>query len=460
MKRKIMASAAVALGMSAMIPFASLDAAGQYAIGDVNKDGSLTKDDATRIIQIVQGTNVPVDEYILADYNQDNTVEYKDAYELMRDIDSTYILGDADKNGKLSLDDNEVIKNVIMANEGPSTKPEDVLYMDVNMDGKVTSADYVTLKNGLTGATDFFDNGDVTLDRRLTKDDAIRIIEIYKGATATNLEKKYADYNKDGVVNIKDAQDLMSAIDPTYKLGDADKDGIITQYDTVLALRTFSGTSAFASEEEALLYVDMDQNGTLELTDVVSLLRKVEYAIGDVNLDGELDRADALRIVEIACGAEAEPVEVSQADYNKDDEVTIRDAHKLLTDYDENFMVGDANHNGMIDYNDWEIYYTIVNETYTYGTQAETVLDLDMNEDGKVNAKDWCLVYEIIYKNKGDVNEDGVINVEDAGYILDVYKGIIPQTEKILFLGDVNKDGVLNVEDAGAVLDKFKGIIK
>lgn len=396
MKRKILGTA-MALGMCAMIPFTTAIAANNVLKGDMDGNGKLDDNDVAMLLDISLGKVEPDANALLrGDLTGDGQITIKDVKQLLKEINNYRVVGDVNKDGLINEEDSNLILDISLGKVEP----------DANM-------------------------------------------------------KYRADIDGDGQVTIKDVRQLLNQINNRITLGDVNNDGIINEDDVYLTLDI--SLRKVEADEKTVLRADMDGDGRVTIKDVKKLLQQVKNPrmVGDVNKDEIIDEADALLIVDIALGkAEADDKLTLRADVDGDGQITIKDARAVLKMINDNFKVGDANKDGKLTQEDVDIMNDIVKgkTNPNYDTTEKKLLYLDYNDDGKFTSADVGKV-NLIVKTKGDVNSDGVVNVEDAGAVLDIYKGNIALTDDLLFRGDMNDDGVINVEDAGLILDKYKGLI-
>ena len=126
----------------------------QKILADVNKDGLLDVQDATEIRNCLQGEESIYNSYVPASKASTRicpkvTKNSKNSY-------AGYLLGDANKDGKLTEADITRIQSYIK--KQVDFNAVDKVIADVNKDGKVDAADALNIQNCLNGSLSAYDN--------------------------------------------------------------------------------------------------------------------------------------------------------------------------------------------------------------------------------------------------------------------------------------------------------------
>lgn len=247
--------------------------------------------------------------------------------------------------------------------------------------------------------------------------------------------------------------------------------------------------------------IDITKNGSLDLNDVVTMNRiivgmreynKVKHTgtqkYGDVNLDGEVDFRDVLRLRRylgefITFG----DVETHNADLNDDSvidnyDLTILIRHlnnedgydvlpytgSIMNEDNPQPIIGDINNDEIVDNRDCNILIQYLSG----GIQLtdEQLNNADLNQDGNVDIIDrtifdkkmaeWESFQTFPYTGTilfGDVNGDGSVNDSDDELLEEYIAGTIQLTEIQLFNGDLNLDNVVDAADSIILLNYING---
>lgn len=182
---------------------------------------------------------------------------------------------------------------------------------DVNMDGRITSADTTLVGRYAAGKIQFTAQqkslADVDVDGQITLRDA-QIISMFAGGVLRSLpwQGRFGDVNFDGLVTSADTTlvareatgpSSFSALQLYY--GDVDQDGKITQMDAQIISAYAGGMITFLPWKPLL--GDVSLNGSLSSTDITLIRRylgglypftDLQKKLGDVNLDGRVDNLD------------------------------------------------------------------------------------------------------------------------------------------------------------------------
>ena len=115
----------------------------RYIVGDINRDGKVTQDDADTLYNHISGTNLLDEEqFYLADLFSDEKVNLKDYNRLLEILNGTYKryeMGDVNRDGKLTQDDADDIMKYFTGKI--SFDDEQKILGDVDGDGKINARD-------------------------------------------------------------------------------------------------------------------------------------------------------------------------------------------------------------------------------------------------------------------------------------------------------------------------------
>ena len=142
--------------------------------------------------------------------------------------------------------------------------------------------------------------------------------------------------NSDGVINIKDAQEIYYMVDPDFILGDINKDGIINVNDVNYIMRKIVSEEGPTIED--IIYADYYGEGTLDQTEVDMYLNisLAKYQKGDVNRDGAINSIDASIIIDKYKSNKVYKDDLNRADINGDNSITSVDASMIIDMYKNN----------------------------------------------------------------------------------------------------------------------------
>lgn len=177
-------------------------------------------------------------------------------------ITSDYIVGDVDRDGKVTSQDYEKILDYVKKIN--TDLDEEQLYLaDINGDGNVTLVDYGQLLAAIKGTKPRFYLGDVNRDGKLTEEDAQIILSNFAGKTDFDEEQKVlADINSDGNIDARDAKIVLKyAAGTSYRFlkGDVNRDGKITYADYEVIFNHVNETQLLEGEEFQLANLNDDE---------------------------------------------------------------------------------------------------------------------------------------------------------------------------------------------------------
>ena len=201
-------------------------------LGDVNGNGILEISDATLIQKYVAGSsNLTDSQKKLADVDGDGNITSIDAELIQKKIaksisafpveDSSvkgYVIGDVDENGKININDVTLIQKYIKGSQTLNELRKKAA--DVDGDGKVTDIDAELIQKKLSQKISrfpvedsnikYYTLGDVNEDGNITNADAV-LVQNYlaKNNQLSAIQKKAADYNEDGIIDINDVTEIL-----------------------------------------------------------------------------------------------------------------------------------------------------------------------------------------------------------------------------------------------------------
>lgn len=353
-------------------------------------------------------------------------------------------------------------------------------YGDVNLDGEVNMNDYMLLLRYLDGNKDSISEearvyADLNGDSQI--DDTDRVI----------LKRHLLDMEGYDVLPLASANKV-------YAYGDVNLDDRVNQQDVDALIKYLLGNKD-AITEEGKKYADLNEDGKIDNTDLIILIRHIKeepeyrylslssdtkvYAYGDVNLDGEVNNKDLALYVEYLNGNKDAISEegLKYADLNDDQKVNNVDriillrhllnweGYEILPLITESkvYAYGDVNLDGEINQKDIDAL-----TDYLAGDESaiseEGLKYADLNEDGKIDNKDLIILIRYVegwgsYKNlpvssdkeiyeTGDINQDGKVDEKDLEKLknhLEKDEGTLKDDE--LKLADINQDGKVDKDD-------------
>lgn len=247
----------------------------------------------------------------------------------------------------------------------------------------------------------------------------------------------------------KDATVNASAV--TYQKGDVDLNGRITWQDKELLAYNLLPHSQLNANQ--LAAADMDNNGTVDLVDLVKLIQKLSGRY-DVNGDGSIDPQDyALLHFYLVKQITLPSSSLSALDNNFDGRVTSGDLedlrYRLLhVSYVESDLIrmGDLNKDGKVNSTDVNLLNKYLSRQISL-TTAQLQLS-DLNNDGRISTADTAKLRGLAQYSIGDANCDGKVNQTDKQSILNHISGISTLSNAVLWFADYNGDGVVDISDA------------
>ena len=472
-----------------------------FSIGDVNGDGKITKEDALllqnySIFPEDYASEIPyairrnADKYL--DLDQDGNVDVIDATVLKayvnKDIkelphehtyknkvctgckhELTILYGDAYEDGKINGKD---VITILRHNSGEDVKINKEA-ADVNLDGKIDIADALIVQKYIAKWADF---------SKLPHDCKKPYTTAIKQSDAKNHEIVYTCGCGLSLGQVTEAHELKNdkctkcGYEKEIIYGDVNGDGKITKEDALLLQNYSIFPEDYANEipyeirKNADKYLDLDQDGNIDVVDVTILKAYVDKKItqlphkhtykdnvctgckheltiiyGDVNGDGVVTAKDRLALTKYIQNQD-EKIDVKAADLNLDGKIDIvdlmilkkhiakwADFSKLPHDCKKPYTTETKQK----DENEHEIVYTC-----GCGLSLGEVSEEHELKDGKC-AKCGYEQKEILY---GDVNGDGTVDFYDVAKLNAYLKNNSTKiNEKV---ADVNADGKITEEDA------------
>ena len=180
-----------------------------------------------------------------------------------------------------------------------------------------------------------YQTGDINQDGQITKDDGLLLAEHFINNTLTDTDRKLGDVNKDGIINIKDAQEIYLMIDPNFLIGDATKDNIISVSD-ITSIYIKLENNNFTVED--IIYCDYFGDGIVDQTEIDIIMDFLGLGIGngDINRDGVVNSIDASIVIDKYKSNKVYKDDLNRADMNGDNSLTSVDASMIIDMYKNN----------------------------------------------------------------------------------------------------------------------------
>ena len=472
-----------------------------FSIGDVNGDGKITKEDALllqnySIFPEDYANEIPyeirknADKYL--DLDQDGNIDVVDVTILKAYVDKkitqlphkhtykdnvctgckhelTILYGDAYEDGKINGKD---VTTILRYNLGEDVKINKEA-ADVNLDGKIDIADALIVQKYIAKWADF---------SKLPHDCKKPYTTAIKQSDAKNHEIVYTCGCGLSLGQVTEAHELKNdkctkcGYEKEIIYGDVNGDGKITKEDALLLQNYSIFPEDYANEipyeirKNADKYLDLDQDGNIDVVDVTILKAYVDKKItqlphkhtykdnvctgckheltiiyGDVNGDGVVTAKDRLALTKYIQNQD-EKIDVKATDLNLDGKIDIVDLMILKKHIAKWADFSKLPHDCKKPYtteikqkdeNEHEIVYTC-----GCGLSLGEVSEEHELKDGKC-AKCGYEQKEIIY---GDVNGDGTVDFYDVAKLNAYLKNNSTKiNEKV---ADVNADGKITEEDA------------
>ncbi len=399
------------------------------------------------------------------------------------------LLGDLDFNGFVDQFDLDILDNALELPNFPNHHKLDdqqKTVADINHDGEVDTQDYMLLspmvRKNLLKSIKFGASiqEDINNDGIVNYQDMEAFIKAYKYISAIQ-----AGASIDGSISDNQLENILEATD-------FNKDGMVNLKDFVLMKEKFNTMyiSQIKDCTEKIIHGD-DVQSSQELlykllSDLTSLdksaLRKI--AVNQIinerkNIDGNafFDYQDIIK-------AWTQPEMALEYKENREDGfyTQVIDSFQGEQQLSQK-LIGDLNFDGSIDKYDSQIlfnsrYIDPKNPIYRdLSDKQEEVADI--NGDGKVEDEDCFLLQQLVAKNsfdsiksgssiEGDLNNDGKINYKDmeaylgaentiklVGGVLDMFGVNADISAETIEATDLNKDGVVNGKDLAKLENIF-----
>ena len=381
----------------------------RFLIGDVSRDGKITQDDADVLYDHISETNLlDGEQSYLADIFEDGKANGKDYIRVLEILNGTYKryeMGDVNRDGKLTDEDAQLILQYYTGKV--EFDDEQKILGNMDDDEEINAKDAKIVAQYVSGVKHRFPIGDVNRDGRITEED-IDIMYNHINETNILEGEQFAlgDLNSDGKVNAKDCNMLFSVINGSYKrflMGDVNRDGRITSDDRQLILDSVQGNIILDDEQKWL--ADMNENEVVDLTDY-SILQKIitginkRFELGDIDRDGAVTSKDCELIVEYARdNSVLDEEQIWLGDINGDEKVNAGDYVALLNRIREeanSYIKGDLDRNGVVDAND----ASIALELYkAQNALMEDIIIGDLDNNNLIDANDASLILEVYKTN-------------------------------------------------------------
>jgi hypothetical protein len=545
----------------------------EILFADMNCDNEVNEKDLALLLDKVNTgiKNGEISGFPYGDVNGDGAVNGKDLQIVVgyNNGETTITIGekeraDIDKNGVVDKKDEDILRDLIGLTSGGNTKG------DLNFDSMINVADLVLLDDYLKGKTEFTAEqksaadmnsdgsinatdlailqaqsgilvGDIDNNGKLNSNDLNILADSLLGKTElTDTQKLFADTECDTVIDTKDLGKLAQLLKIS---GNVNGDGFTDTRDLGLmaASLEYDKFVSKLSERERKSYekyfvngklrpeysakMDFDGNGEVTEKDYFILMGLVSgemgYVIGDANLDGKVDYADAVYIIQAGKGKvilseeqknsanilafdnkiDMDDVEFlvkilgveGFGDINGDkiiDEKDLTEIEKLL---DKGSKLGDlnitvnSNFDDVFDNNDkkaLEDYLDKTIETLPVFPDIDFNLDLEMSDvywgdvdlDSRVAVPDVTLLAKYVSGrigispkswNNANIYPDNVVDYIDLALLIDYILGTQPNLPvlnieglKVYDYGDVNLDGNLTEKDVELLEKHINGEIE
>ena len=246
---------------------------------------------------------------------------------------TTYQKGDANKDGMITSEDASIIYDIYLYEI--EVDEEMLEICDIDGDGKITATDGFLVMDMIKHNNTI--KGDINQDGQITKDDGLLLAELFLNDNINNEDKELVDMNSDGIINIKDAQEIYYMVDPDFILGDINKDNIINIADLTYLYVKIENND-FTTEE--IIYCDYFGDGSIDEFEVDMLIDYFEndefkYK-GDANRDGAINSIDASMVIDKYKNNNVYKDDLNRADMNGDNSLTSIDASMIIDIYKNN----------------------------------------------------------------------------------------------------------------------------
>lgn len=241
-----------------------------------------------------------------------------------------YLKGDANQDGHVTKEDADYI-NYLYEN-GIKIDDELLKICDMDGNGKITPYDAFLINIMLEENQKI---GDINGDGQITKEDGILLAEHFLNDELTDNDKRLGDANRDGILNIKDAQEIYYMVDSNFMVSDINKDNTISMLDVNYILRKLNDNS-FTTED--IIYGDYNGDGIINQFEIDIIIEYLQYLepTGDVNRDGAVNSIDASLVMDKYKNNNVYNDDLNRADMNGDKTLNSIDASMIIDIYKNN----------------------------------------------------------------------------------------------------------------------------
>lgn len=245
---------------------------------------------------------------------------------------TTYQKGDANKDGMITSEDASIIYDIYLYEI--EVDEEMLEICDIDGDGKITATDGFLVMDMIKHNNTI--KGDINQDGQITKDDGLLLAELFLNDNINNEDKELVDMNSDGIINIKDAQEIYYMVDQNFILGDINKDRIININDVNNITKKINSEEGPTVED--IICCDYYGEGTLDQTeaDIYLNISLAKYQKGDVNRDGAINSVDASLVIDKYKSNKVYKDDLNRADINGDNSLTSVDSSMIIDMYKNN----------------------------------------------------------------------------------------------------------------------------
>ena len=266
-------------------------------------------------------------------------------------------MGDLNMDNVLDKADIELLKNYLTASGNLNSNQ--ALLADLDINGIIDDNDFELLTKKYDVIIRFDLNGD-----KLNNNNDFALLQcVITKKKKLSMENTYkADYNNDGVVDAKDAEEMIKYLEKRsgqnnymyYRMGDLNLDGTVDKND-LIALQEYGNKHISFKADYKL--ADFNFDGIVDKSDYKILKALTKYQIGDVDFSGTVDIADRDRIMKHIANGELLPDDALwYGDLNGDGAIDTKDITQLCRDYNiPDYQLGDVDFNGTVDKADKEL---------------------------------------------------------------------------------------------------------
>ncbi len=309
----------------------------------------------------------------------DITIEFKNQ-------NSVFPMGDLNMNKVIDEADIELLKNYLTASI--SLNDNQQLFADFDINGIIDDNDFELLTKKYDDIIRFDLNGD-----KLNNNNDFALLQcvLTKKKKLSMENSCKADFNNDGVVDAKDAEEMIKYLAKRYgnytyyRMGDLNLDGTVDKND-LIALQKYGNDHISFKADYKL--ADLNFDGIVDESDYKILKSLTKYQIGDVDFSGTVDVADRDLIMKHIVYSELLPDDALwYADINGDGSIDVNDVKKLCAYHNvPDYQLGDVDFSGTVDITDKDL---IMNHIVKNILLPHAALGYaDVNRDGDVDVLD------------------------------------------------------------------------